>query len=256
MIRLRAIVPAGLFLLCAAALVAGCQSTQSKSAEIAAALGPVQKQKKLTIDKPSKDFEVIDTAVLSDVNGAAAVVTVKNKTDQDMVDVPILINVKDAKDKSIYRNNIPGIEPALQYIPLIRAGQTLDWVNNQVLAVGKPKSVDVTVGDGRPWDAAEPPLQVDTNPVIEVDSVSGVNARGTATNKSPEKLDRLLFFGVARQGDQIVAAGRAAIQDMNPDREKTYHIFFIGDPRDGDSLEVNYFPTLPNTIATQENPNG
>ena len=44
----------------------------------------------------------------------------------------------DAKGKSVYRNDIPGIEPALAAMPFIPAGGETDWVHDQILAAGKP----------------------------------------------------------------------------------------------------------------------
>ena len=62
--------------------------------------------------------------------------------------MPIAIDVLDAKGKSVYENDIPGIEPALAAVPFIAAGADVDWVHDQVLAVGKPAKVEVTVGEG------------------------------------------------------------------------------------------------------------
>lgn len=235
---------------CAVA-VAGCQSTQSKSAEIAAELGPVKERKGLKITKESKDVKVLDTTLLSAGRENAVVVEVKNETDQTLTDIPIAINVLDAKGKSVFKNDLPGLERALNHIPILKPGETLDWVNNQVLAIGKPDSVKVEVGaDAVPLSTPIPDIEV-SEPKLENDSVTGLNAAGTATNKSGERQERLLLYGVAKQGDKVVAAGRAAIEKMNPDRNRAYHIFFVGDP-EGADIEVSYFPTL----ETSGNENG
>lgn len=232
------------------AVTAGCQSTQSKSAELLAELGPVKKEKGLEIRKESEDVEVLDTALLHDANGTAVVVTVKNQSDQTLADVPILINVLDAKGKSIYRNDIPGIETALAYIPILKPGETLDWVNNQVLAVGQPKEVKVEVGaDARTYPGAIPDVEV-SEPSLETDQVSGINAAGTVVNHTAEQQERILIYGVARRGDEIVAAGRAAVERANPERRRYYHLFFIGDP-EGADLSISSFPTLPTSTEAK-----
>lgn len=225
------------------ALVAGCQSTQDKSAQIAASLGPVEVEKGLSIKKESKDVEIVDTALLSDKNGTAAVVTVENNSEERLVNVPILLTVLDKSGKSIYRNDIPGIEPALAYIPIIEPGETMDWVHNQILPAGKPDELEVKIGETEQrFDGELPDIEVN-EPEYQQDPVSGINARGTAINQTADVHKRLLVYGVSRRGDEVVAAGRAALEDMKPERERVYHIFFIGDPQQGD-LSVTSFPTL------------
>lgn len=228
------------------ALVAtGCQSTQDKSAQIAAGLGPVKQEKGLKISKPSKDVKVVSTTLLTDAEGSAVVVEVENHSNQDLANVPILIDVRDAKGKSVYANDIPGLEPALTSIPFVAAGEKATWVNDQVLTVGKPRNVEVTVGEGGiPFTGQVPELNV-SEPKIEGDPYSGVVADGDAENKSGEKVDRLLLYAVARQGDEVVGAGRGAIEKIKPEpKPLPYNIYFIGDPRGAD-VEMIWFPTLP-----------
>jgi hypothetical protein len=224
----------------------GCESTQDKSAAIAESLGPVQQEKGLEIKEESKDVEVVDTALLSSAGETAVVVELRSRAKEPLVNVPILIDVLDAKGKSVYRNDIPGIEPALAYVPLIRPNETFAWVHNQVLAIGKPDSVKVKVGASDATLTGEIPDIEVRQPELENDVVSGRNARGVAINHTGEIHERLLVYGVVRRGDEIVAAGRAAIEEMKPDKPLVYRIYFVGDPRGAD-LEIASFPTLNST---------
>jgi len=228
------------------ALVAsGCQSTQSKSAQIGEELGPVQQEVGLKIGKPSKDVKVVSTTVLSDDEGAAVVVELRNTSDRDLANVPIAIDVRDAKGKTVYANDLPGLEPALTSVPLIAAGEEATWVDDQVLASGTPQSVKVTVGaDGASFSGEIPAFDV-SEPKLEGDPYSGVVAGGNAENESGETVDRLLLYAVARKGDEVVAAGRGAIERVKPEpKPLPYNIYFIGDPTGAD-VEVTWFPTLP-----------
>ena len=228
------------------ALVAtGCQSTQAKSDQIAAELGPVQQETGLKIGKPSKDVKVVSTTLLVDKEGSAVVVEVRNQSSRDLANVPILIDVLDAKGKNVYSNSIPGLEPALTSIPYVEAGEETTWVHDQVLATGKPESVEVTVGEGGTSFTGETPEFTASDPELEGDPHSGVVAGGNVENKSAGKLDRLLLYAVARQGDEVVAAGRGAIEKIKPEpKPLPYNIYFIGDPRGAD-VELTWFPTLP-----------
>jgi hypothetical protein len=228
------------------ALVAsGCESTQEKSARIGAELGPVAQEKGLTISRQSKDVSVVETTLLSDANGSAVAVEVRNDSGKDLVEVPILIDVLDAKGRSVYRNDIPGIEPALAAIPFVAAGEEAVWVHDQVLATGKPASVEVKVGaSDASFSGSLPEVSV-SEPKLEGDPYTGVAAGGEALNRSGADLDRLLLYGVARDGPRIVAAGRGAIEPFKANgKDMPYNIYFIGDPR-GAGVTVTQFPSLP-----------
>lgn len=228
-----------------ALIATGCQSTQSKSAEIAAELGPVQQEKGLKISKPSKDVKVVSSALLSDEAGSAVVVTVRNESNRDLANVPIAIDVLDAAGKSVYENDLPGLEPALTSIPYVEAGKEATWVHDQVLAAGKPKTVKAIVGEGGVPFGGEVPEFTISAPKLEGDPYSGVVAGGNAENESGEKNDRLLIYAVAREGDKVIAAGRGAIENVKPEpKPLPYNVYFIGDPTGGE-VEMTLFPTLP-----------
>ncbi|HEY5943082.1 MAG TPA: hypothetical protein VIT89_09505 [Solirubrobacterales bacterium] len=244
MIPLRAYPPA-VALAVIALVTSGCQSTQSKSAEIGSELGPVKQEKGLKISQKSKDVKVVSTALLSDEAGSAVVVVVRNQSNRDLANVPIAIDVLDASGKSVYGNDLPGLEPALTSIPYVAAGEEATWVHDQVLASGKPKSVKVIVGEGgTPFSGGIPEFTI-SEPKLDGDPYSGVVAGGNVENKSGGKVDRLLIYAVARQGDEVLAAGRGAIERIKSEpKPLPYNVYFIGDPGGGD-VEVTAFPTLP-----------
>lgn len=228
-----------------ALVVSGCESTQDKSAKIAAELGPVQQEEGLKISKESKDVKVVSADLLSDQNGSAVVVRLRNESNKDLVGVPIAIDVLDAKGKSVYTNAIPGIEPALAAVPFIPAGGETEWVHDQILASGKPDKVVVRVGEGgEPFSGEQPQVTVSA-PKLEGDPYSGILAGGDVEYKSGEDLERLLLYAVARKGSEIVAAGRGAIEPLKPKPKPfPYNIYFIGDPSGAD-VEVTQLPSLP-----------
>lgn len=235
-----------LFLLALASLaLAGCESTQDKSAKIAAELGPVAREKGLRIGERNKEVKVLSSTLLDDANGTAVVVVLHSDSSQGLADVPLLIDVSDAKGRSVYRNDIPGIEPALASVPFIGADADAVWVNDQVLATGRPAKVEVTVGaGGEPAPGTGPQVSV-SEPKLEGDPYAGVDAGGEVVNESGADIERLLLYAIARQGGKVVAAGRGAIEPLK-DKPKPvpYNIFFIGDPR-GTEVTITEYATLP-----------
>jgi hypothetical protein len=107
-------------------------------------------------------------------------------------------------------------------------------VNDQILATGKPKTVDVKVGVTQDTLPPNAPQLEASPPKLEVDPVSGVEASGTVTNHSPIQQVKVTLFAVARKGDQIVAAGRGGIKVIKGNGDRPYHIFFIGNPKGAD----------------------
>jgi hypothetical protein len=233
----------------AAAVLAGltlsaCESTQDKAKEVQAENARLlASEHGISVKKPFKDVKVLGTSLLRDQYGDAIVVEVRNESKQTLVNMPILIDLRDAKDKSVYRNDLPGLDPALTHIPLLRPGESFDWVNDQLSPTGTPKTAKVKVGP--PEGSAPKDLpEVEVGPAKIEDNPSGILARGKVTNKSQIDQLKLVLYAVARTGGKVVAAGRGQFKNLkaggNPG---DYNIFFIGDPH-GAEVTVTAPPSV------------
>lgn len=229
--------------LLAATVLGACQSTQDKSDAIAEARGPLRAEKGLEIKQESSDVKVLASHVLSDSDGAAVVVELRNDSREDLSDVPIAIDVRDAKGKTIYSNDTPGIEPSLAAVPFIRAGETTTWLNDQIYVPGKPDSVEVKVGESETTVQGEIPEYKISSPKLARDPVSGTAAKGVAINQTDELQEELLIYVIARKGEEVVAAGSGALEELKPRRRVYYTAFFVGDP-EGADLELVSYPIL------------
>jgi hypothetical protein len=212
--------------------ISACQSSYAKNDELEAQGRTILKEEKgLNVTETSSTVDVLDTAVLSNSYGAAVVVTLKNNSSQALRNVPVELNVKDAKGKSVFKNTDPGLEPALTSVPVMQPGETVDWVNDQILASGEPKSVDVKVGVTQETLPPNAPELEASEAKLVVDPVSGIQAEGKATNRSDIPQVKVTLFAVARKGNRIVAAGRGGIKVIKANGARPYHIFFIGNPK-------------------------
>jgi hypothetical protein len=212
--------------------ISACQSSYAKNDELEKRGATILKEEKgLNVTQTSSTVEVLDTTVLSDANGAAVVVTLKNDSARALRNVPVEINVKDAKGKSVFKNTAPGLEPALTAVPVMKPGETVEWVNDQILATGEPKSVDVKVGVTQETLPPNAPELEASEAKLEVDAVSGIQASGTVTNQSDIQQIKVTLFAVAHKGNEIVAAGRGGIKVIKANGDRPYHIFFIGNPK-------------------------
>jgi hypothetical protein len=219
----------------AGSLLTACESTQDKARKLqeqGAAIAATQVP--LTIDQPSKEVKVLGTTLLHDENGDAIVVEVQNTSKETLVNVPILVDLRDAQGKSIFVNDTFGIEPSLNHIPLLKPGETFEWVNDQLSPNGVPKSAKVTVGVTTEKAPAQLPAIEVEEPTLH-DNPIGIEVEGKVTNKSQLDQRKLILFAVARSGGRVVAAGRGQIKALKVEaRPGTYNIFFIGDPRGAD----------------------
>jgi hypothetical protein len=220
--------------------LSACQSSQDKATAIreqAIASAP----KPLAIPKPNKDVKVGDTALIHDENGDAVVVELTNETSKPLVNVPVLVDVKDGK-RTVYKNDTAGIDFALNHVALIKPHETFYWVNDQLTGQGKTAKVTVGQPEGKPSAAPLPDFTV-SEPRMGND-FSGVKVSGTVTDHS--KLDQfhLILFAVARQGGHIVAAGRGQIKALKHSAKPApYVIYFIGDPTGAD-VTIQAPPTV------------
>jgi len=237
---------AGALVVVAAAAVglSACQTTQELSAQRAKSAKKLVAEKGLTIGKANPDVAVGRTAVVQDANGIAAVVELRNKGKGPQAQLPVAISVTDAAGKSLYKNNVAGLEDSLVSMALLDGGQDAFWVNNQVTATGKPATVKATVGIAKGKLPANVPSLEIADVSLSTDSGSAV-AKGTIVNKSPIAQKRVTIFCVARRGSKIVAAGRGIVDRIPPAGGKPtpFSVFFIGNPK-GAKLSFAAPPTV------------
>lgn len=211
----------------------GVETTQEKSARLAKEnKGLLKVDKGLQVGKKNPDVKVIAKAVIQDPTGIAAVVRVKN-TGPTQTAVPVLIDVLGKGGKKLYSNDIPGLDDSLTKIPVLQRGETFTWINNQITATGKARSLRVKIGTGKtaPKGAAGPRT---TLTALELGrDADGAYVQGKARNTTMTLQKRLTVFCIAVDGGTVRAAGRSVIDKMPPKtaRKPTrFNAFFIGKP--------------------------
>jgi len=229
----RVAAPAAAFVFLAL-MFSGCESTQSESGRLEGEGADLVKTEKVDIGAQNRKIEIVEKTVLTDVNGSAVVVVLRNKSTEGLSEAPISVNAKDAKGKSVYRNDTAGVETALIQVPIVKPDSEVYWVNDQVLATSPPKSVDVKVGEAKPLPPDLPEIEISEPKLVE-DPTSGIEATGTAVNKSDIEQSDLVLYAIARKNGKIVAAGRGQIAKLKVGgKPETFHIFFIGNPTGAD----------------------
>lgn len=218
----------------------GCTSTQDKADELAASGKQAFEGKGVRVTRENPDVDVVGSTVLTDANGSAAVVVVRNTSTRLLTGLPVAIDVR-AGGTSVFRNDATGLEPSLTTLTALGPKATSVWVNDQVTATAEPDAVTAKVGAARGAAPSALPKLTVQDPRLE-DSGTGPQAVGFVRNASKVEQRELVLYGVARKGERIVAAGRAQVRRVRAGARASFRMFFIGDPRGAD-LQIDVPPT-------------
>jgi hypothetical protein len=215
-----------------AAALSACESTQTKSARIAReGREAFQANRTLTVRR-SADVRVERTAIVRGAGGAiAAAVELRNAGARARRDVPVVIDVRSRGGTSLYKNDVVGLQPALQRLASLRAHGTAWWVNDQVTAASAPRRVVAEIGTA-PAAAAIPALAIE-DPHFDSDA-TGRYLTATVTNPTNKIFKQVPVFAVALKGTRVVAAGRAFVAKLLPASARkpaAFRIYFVGDAR-------------------------
>jgi len=223
-------------------LLAGCESTQEKSAKLESLGAEIAKIEKIKIGAANQSIDITGKTLLTDQYGSALVLRLKNDSPKPQVDVPVGLVVKNAQGKAIYKNDTEGLEDGLIQIPIIEGSSDGWWVNDQVLVTQKPKSADLTIGKPESQSPSKIP-EIEVSPPFLATDSSGPNVTGEVVNKSDVEQIDMLLYAVATKGGKVVAAGRGLIPKLKTDgKPEFYRIYFIGDPKNAE-IEVVAMPS-------------
>jgi hypothetical protein len=238
---------AALVALVLAPALAGCETTQEKSAQLERA---ALRERKATvaaaglrIAHPNTRVRVVSETLLHGSEGAAAAVTVRNESARGLRSVPIAIEARDRSGAVVYSNTAGGVAASLTQISYLPPRATFTWVDDQVQGA-TASSLSVKVGEAQPASGRVPALAVSGVKRFE-DPANGPGAEGTVSNRSTLEQHELALYVVARRGGTVTAAGRAVVPLLAPGQSTRFQAFFVGNPQGG-TIEVQAPPsTLP-----------
>lgn len=209
--------------------LAGCESTQEKSAKLKArAKHLTLASTGLQITRTSTQVVVVATTIVRSSEGAAVAVTLRNRSARALHEVPIAVTVTDAGGHALYQNNAAGLEAALVAVPSLAPHQTLTWVDDQVPASGGPARASVRVGEAPSAGGALPAVSIASVTPTE-DPSNGAGASASAENHSNVAQHSLVVFAIARRAGRIVAAGRAVLPELAAGGTAPVQVYFIGE---------------------------
>jgi hypothetical protein len=200
--------------LCALVALAasGCETTQQLSAKIGRRLGQ-QNAIAGTSATGARNRDVrVDATALIAGHPAAVAVELTNESATAQANVPVTLDVRDAKGGSVYRNDTKGIEPSLQQIARLPGHATLWWVDDQILSSGVPSAVTVRVGT--PTAPAQPAPPITVSGASASDAFPGPHVSATLRNASSVAARQVAVYAVTIRGGRAVGAGRALVASL------------------------------------------
>jgi hypothetical protein len=225
--------------------VSGCETTQELSARIGRKLGHQSAIAGTTkLGAANRAVRVSATALLSAGGETAVAVELTNSGAQTQTDFPILLDVLDARGRSVYRNDTNGIEPALQQLALLPAHATAWWVDNDLLASGGvPATVTVAVGASTASAPASVPA-IATKDVSASDTFPGPHVSVTVENRSAVAQSELPVYAVALRAGRVVGAGRGVVAALAAGASAQVLVPIVGTVS-GSTISLTIPPTGP-----------
>ncbi len=220
----------------------GCETTAERSATLAKRFHRVPSARPTSsVPRPSRVVKILNTALLHDGNGTAAVITLRNDGAHALRGVPIAIALKGANGSKLFQNNAAGLDPSLTSTPLLLPHRTSIWVDDQIPLSAFPATISALAGEAASSDVTPPRLDIDGARLV-ADPANGSAAQGTLINRSSTTQQNLVIFALARRGKKVVAAGRAVLASVPAHGSSPFQIYFIGNPT-GAKLELSAPPS-------------
>jgi hypothetical protein len=209
--------------------LAGCESTEQQSAEIAKRLGHQTANATVTQIKGADADVRVDEAQLVHGSGAtAAALELTNTSGRAQADIPILITVKDAAGATVYSNNTVGESSPSGELALLPAHATVWWVDGSVIASGgTPASVTAQIGKPTAPGPAQPSL-LSVSKLSSGSNFVGPYIGGSATNGSATTLTDVTVYAVALSGDKVVAAGQSLLPTLAAHASSAFQVTVVG----------------------------
>lgn len=215
----------------AALALAACETTQEKSARLAAKAKRVVAEKGVRVTTRNPEVRVVRTALVHDSNGTAAVVELRSSARAAQAALPVSISVRERGGGPPVANDAAGLAASLTHVPLLRPGERAYWVNDQVRAQ-TPRDIVARIGFPEVKAPKVLPRLVVSRLKQDADP-DGVITRGRVRNASRVTQRDLTVFAVALAGHRVVAAGRAGIERVSAGKSAPFKVFWIGRPTRG-----------------------
>ena len=222
-----------------AVTLSACESTQQESEKIGREGGQSSAASaSLKLGAINRGVRVSDVTLLSASGRKAVAARITSTSARTQSEIPLLVTVTGSGGKLLYTNATGEQEDSLQHVALLRPGQSIWWVDDQVLASQTATGVRIKAGTGRAAPPAALPALATTG--VHSGSEGGIaQVSGNVVNRSSTPVAKVPVFVVSLRGGRVLAAGRAVISGLagHPGASAPFQAFLVGSP--GSSIQVS-----------------
>lgn len=240
MIRLPA---AGVLALACLAL-AGCETTQEKSAALekaAKSKAVARNATGLRITAVSPTIKALTATALHSSEGTAVAVELINGSGAAR-EVPLLVSVAEGSRAGAYTNSAPGLARSLTSLSYVPAHGRAVWVDDQVQLAGTPGRVTAKVGGAKPARTSPPAIAILSHK-LETEPGGGQAVTGTVANRSHVDQHELVIYALAKKSGRVLAAGRSVLALLGAGATGRFQIFLLGGSASGAQLTLSAPPS-------------
>ena len=184
----------------------------------------------MSITRKSKVIRVLSTIAVRGSEGTAAVVTLRQYIRASAAERSNRHLCRGHARQGGLREQRPRARTELLTSIALDPGARADQLGRRPNQ--RPSSaarVRAKVGEGSVL-ASNPPALVVRGAHLADDPGGGTDAEGTVVNQSGTDQGELVIYAVARRGNRIVAAGRAALETLAAGSSAPFQLFFVGNP--------------------------
>ncbi|MGA2469377.1 MAG: hypothetical protein ABSG64_01635 [Solirubrobacteraceae bacterium] len=227
------------------AALAGCETTQQQSAQIAKRLGHQSAVAVTTHIGAANPYVKIDRlALVHSKAGTAAAVELTNTSPAAQAVIPIVITVDDAAGRVVYTNDTVGTSSPSGELSLLRSHATAWWVDGNVLASGgTPVIVSAKIGAPQAAAPAQP-AELTASGLASGSNFVGPVISGTLVNGSQTPESAVTLYAVALVGTRVVAAGQSLVPQIGAHAKTPFQVTLIGSAK-GAVPAVTVAPARP-----------
>jgi hypothetical protein len=207
--------------------LAGCETTQQKSAQIAKRdANQTADARQTKIGAASKTVKVDQAQLVHTSSGTAAAIQLTNLSGQAQAHIPIIVTAYDAAGKAIYSNNTVGADLPSGELTLLGAHATVWWVDSNVLAgAGTPVRVSAQIGAGKTPATA---TGLSVSRLSSGSNFVGAFISGRAVNGSNATQSQVTIYAVALNGTRVVAAGEDILPSIGAGSSAPFQVTVTG----------------------------
>jgi len=222
-----------------AVTLSACESTQQESEKIGREGGQSSAASaSLKLGAVNRGVRVSEVTLLSSSGRKAVAARLTSTSAKVQSEIPLLVTVTGKGGKVLYTNATGEQEDSLQHLALLRPGQSVWWVDDQVLTSQTAAAVKIQAGTGRQARGGSV-ADVGTTGVRNSTQGGLALVSGNVVNHSSTPLSKVPVFVVSLRGGAIVAAGRAVIPSLagHSGASAPFQAFLVGTP--GPSTRLN-----------------